>query len=438
MKKWIGLTGFITLASIAAGVPYWTGVEVEKHFGYFHQTLLPSNQWKLTGYEFERGWFDSQAQASFFYSLFAADDYQVKLQHHIAHGWQPLQTSTIDTQVSLAALQGAKIGQFSPLVDLHTQVQLTGENRSTLTLFPFSVEDSSQQIQLSWTQAQARIETTPTLSPLKAWLELPALTWQHASQQITLQQLQVNSELLSGLHDLGLGTTRITLEKIAMQLNGLLPSVLSQFEAVIHNQLQEQFLNSDWLLHSARLDFGSLQLTAAKLGISLQHWHAHSARNLKAALLLDMRELSAVQRNLSLMSALMQYGVPLLDNAPEVFINHLELHHGAEALQLTAHAKMNKVNMQALFNPNLLLQDLVAELALQVDKALFIALLEQYFMYYQFPKAHELAQNRVNALIAQQWLQFEPKTEKLNLQLVFKNNLLQVNGMSRNLGGVFN
>jgi uncharacterized protein YdgA (DUF945 family) len=437
MKKWIGLTGVITLASVAAGVPYWTGVEVEKHFGYFHQTLLPSSQWKLTSYEFERGWLNSQAQASFFYSLFAADDYQVKLQHHIAHGWQPLHTSTIDTQVSLAALQGANIGQFSPLADLHTQVQVTGENSSTLTLFPFSAQDLNQQIQLSWTQAQAKIETTPTLFPMKARLELPALTWQQAQQKVTLQQLQVDSQLPSGLHDLGLGTTRIKLAKLAMQLNGLLPSVLSQSEAVIHNQLQEQFLNSDWQLHSAQLDVGNLQLTAAKLGIKLQHWHAHSARNLKAALL-DIRELSAVQRNLGLIGALMQYGVPLLDNAPEIFVNNLELHHGAEELQLTAHAKINKVNMQALFDPNLLLQDLVAELALRVDKALFIALLEQYFAYYQVPKAHELAQNRVNALITQQWLQLEPKTEKLNLQLVFKNNLLQVNGVNKNLGRVFN
>ncbi|MEN9849771.1 MAG: hypothetical protein RL368_2511 [Pseudomonadota bacterium] len=433
MKKWIGL--FIILASIAAGVPYWTGVEVEKHFGYFHQTLLPSNQWKLTSYEFERGWLNSQAQASFFYSLFAADDYQVKLQHHISHGWQPLHTSTIDTQVSLAALQGANIGQFSPLADLHTQVQVTGENSSTLTLFPFSAQDLNQQI--SWTQAQAKIETTPTLSPMKARLELPALTWQHAQQKITLQQLQIDSELPSGLHDLGLGTTRVKLAKSAIQLNGLLPSMLSQFEAVIHNQVQEQFLNSDWQLYSAQLDVGNLQLTAAKLGITLQHWHAHSARNLKAALL-DIRTLSAVQRNLGLIGALMQYGVPLLDNAPEVFINHLELHHGAEELQLTAHAKMNKVNMQALFDPHLLLQDLVAEMGLQVDKTLFIALIEQYFVYYQLPKPHELAQNKVNTLITQQWLLFEPKTEKLNLQLSFKNNVLQVNGVSRNMDGIFN
>jgi len=432
MKKWIGL--FIILASVTAGVPYWTGVEVEKHFGYFHQTLLPSNQWKLTSYEFERGWLDSQAQASFFYSLFAADDYQVKLQHHIAHGWQPLHTSTIDTQVSLAALQGAKIGQFSPLADLHTQVQVTGENSSTLTLFPFSAQDANQQI--SWTQAQAKIETTPTLSPMKARLELPELTWQHTQQKIALQQLQIDSELPSGLHDLGLGTTRVKLVKSSIQLNGLLPSVLSQFDAVIHNQLQEQFLNSDWQLHSAQLEIGSLQLTAAKLGITLQHWHAHSVRNLKAALL-DMRDLSAVQRNLSMIGALMQYGVPLLDNAPEVFVNNLELHHGTAELQLTAHAKMNKVNMQALFDPSLLLQDLVAELVLRVDKALFIALVEQYFAYYQIPKAHELAQNRVDTLITQHWLRLEPKTEKLNLQLVFKNNLLQVNGESRNLSRVF-
>lgn len=434
MKKWV-LICLIGLG-IVGGVPYWTGVEVEKHFGYAHQTLLPSNQWKLTSYQFDRGWLSSNAQASFFYSLFAADDYQVQIQHQIAHGWQPLHTTTIDTQFSLAALQGAHIGQFSPLADLHTQVQLTGENSSVLTVFPCALSDNAQQLQLNWAQAQGKIYTTPTLSPLSASFELPSLMWQHAHQQLALEKLQIDSELPSGIQELLLGTIHAKLGKLKLQSDELLPSSLQQLTLLMNNQLQDQFLNSHWQLRSEQLNVGTLQFTAAQLEIGLQHWHAHSTRNLKTALL-DLRDLPAVQRNLGMMGAMIQYGIPLLDHTPEIILNRLHLQHALGELNLSAQAKINKMNMQAIFNPILLLQELVAELKMRVSKALLVELLAQYFSYLHQPQSRELATTKIEQLIAQKWFIVEPETHTLRIWLSFQNNDLQVNGMSKSFNSLY-
>jgi len=365
---------FITTSAI----PYWTGIEAERQFALFNQSIYPLINLKLLNSHYQRGWFSSQAQSTF-ETQDSSDpvpqDQRFIFVHEIDHGFLPIQSTSIDTTLHTVPNFVSDPKAFTEdigILNIHTVLKANGNGMSTFTIPAQVFNLAEAPIQLSWPQLHGSLYFRYDFATLQAELIIPEIQIKRESQHIIISDLILKANLHQDIAELMLGKVQLSSSQVKWQGH---PQFSGQLDHIVLSA-DTQAVDKTYLKMILQTQLKTAQVNETVYGpgqchLELNHLHAPTLSQIKKRLT-DSRHqgLSPEQMNVVMLGVLMQYGPTLLNQAPELAIHSLKLQtvngnvHGQMAL------KLNQFKIEYLLNPWALGEAIHADLALSIPQSL--------------------------------------------------------------------
>ncbi|MEK7991614.1 MAG: DUF945 family protein [Thiotrichaceae bacterium] len=365
-KKWLFPSGVIIIV-VGLVVPYWIGIKAEHEFSNLNKTLPIVGQWHPVGANYQRGWFQSQAQTTF--RPKQLNQQYVTLKHDIQHSITPLQPTTIKTTLQTdtetqSFLQYIFAGR-SPFV-MKTDVYLTG-GTSYLQIAPFSMRQGQQAF--VWQGLKGQINFGLNGEYLENQFVIPEFSLETQYGKIELQGVKLNGQVKQN-QQLYVGQLQLQVEKVSANGSGQLPVQLNKIQVIVNNDLIGEYLDFSAHAQAQDLQVGQQRYQPHYFDAEIKHIHEPTLSQWRNALqAYDPQSVSPIDWNFMQLSLLAQYGTALLNHQLEMNVNqfHVETQVGEISgqfhLQVEADDASNAPN---LFNPFAFLNRLQATISLSI------------------------------------------------------------------------
>lgn len=412
-KKWL-FPSIVAIAIISLVVPYWVGLKAEHEFSTLNQTLPTVGQWQPTNANYQRGWFQSQAQTTF--RPAQLNQQYLTFQHDIQHSIIPLQPTVIETTLQTDSETQSFLqyifGGRAPFV-MKTEVYLTGGS-SYLQIAPFSMRQGEQAF--IWQGLQGQVNFGLHGEYLENQFVVPQFTLKTQYGKIELQDIQLNGQA-KPQQEIYVGQLQLQIGKIAALGSGQLPVELNQIQIIANNDLNNNYLNFGIHAQAQDLQIAQQHYQPHYIDVAIQHIHAPTFNQWRNALRgLNLQTISPSDWDFMQLSLLMQYGVALLNHQPEVNVSqfHIQTHAGEVSGNFHLHIdKETSNNTPNLFNPLAFLNRLQATFTLSLPKDIVETMLS--------PQQKQYLLNN-NLLIA--------NTETYKTQIKLNNGFIDANGIN--------
>lgn len=441
LKRFLIFGGFLLLASLAI-IPYWTGVEAERQFKQFLQTVPPYT-FALQETNYQRGWLHSSARTVYqVQNLATFSTQQLVLVHRIQHALPPyfdtvIQSTVMPDPKATTEAAPAQTTQFhtdfAPM-SVNTTVALNGDMRSQIAMPTVALHRPADQTAVQWHNFSGEIHLSQHAQQIENQIQLPQLQYGSTAGELQLQDLFLNANLTQGLLGFLTGQGRLTIGQIHLKSALINATQLNQFQLQWHNEIENELLNivisldlNHILIDQQRYGPGHLQLT-------LRNLYAPALNELQLALDSASNATGNAQHWL-MISALMQHLPQLLAKQP--YIHLQDFYFDTPSGRSQGHLLVNVTPTESinLFNPNALIQLLNANMQLQLPENalhnLIAVLLEQPLT--QAP-ASPLVTQQVQTLVNQGWLTTQPDNALYHSHITLEHGVLTVNGRQQPLG----
>jgi len=251
MKRLLG--GILVLAVLAfvalGAASYWFGVQTEREYKAMMQRSADWQNFKLTGEEYTRGVFSSEAKATLELAnpppLPSPDDSgeekpfpsKVMLVHQISHGPVPFgmlphavgimrpALAVIETKASIdprfkELFKELKLPENRlPTMDMFTVLKWGGEGDTHWTIHPFKGElGEAEKVAVDFSGLKLRIEFTPGFRRFKGSLSMDGLEAAAPEEwDLTLKRMSGTFDQVEGMSGIYLGDMTYTLELIGFK-----------------------------------------------------------------------------------------------------------------------------------------------------------------------------------------------------------------------------
>ncbi len=251
MKRLLG--GILVLAVLAfvalGAASYWFGVQTEREYKAMIQRSADWQNFKLTGEEYTRGVFSSEAKATLELAnpppLPSPDDSgeekpfpsKVMLVHQISHGPVPFgmlphavgimrpALAVIETKASIdprfkELFKELKLPENRlPAMDMFTVLKWGGEGDTHWTIHPFKGElGEAEKVAVDFSGLKLRIEYTPGFRRFKGSLSMDGLEAAAPEEwDLTLKRMSGTFDQVEGMSGIYLGDVTYTLELIGFK-----------------------------------------------------------------------------------------------------------------------------------------------------------------------------------------------------------------------------
>lgn len=366
-------------------IPYLTGIVTEKHILAYYQSSPPNQPVKTLEHQYQRGWFESFAQAvvEIPKTLPLENHHRYLLTHQIKHGWVPIQSVFIDTTITpypqphLATPVSTQLKATNTLpeqekrwIKIQTRVQTNGDSVSELFSSPISLTLETMKIQGQQLQGELTVKKQSS----RLTTELDGYHWQITN---TEQHIIIGQWILKGT---------LQIEE-AQPLQGEGDLLITQLQLNHHQspkltlaKIKGGGINyqlTDHLALTATTQIAQIQFEDDTIGpatgeIKVQHWHLSSlSKLLNKWMQISPSQMSSSQLKMSLLQLVPQ-GIVFLQNTPALQINafKLQTRQGEVTGNLQLQVQPFKFTPFILFKPALLKQKVQGSLDLRVPRAL--------------------------------------------------------------------
>ncbi|RKZ56590.1 MAG: hypothetical protein DRR08_21340 [Candidatus Parabeggiatoa sp. nov. 2] len=453
MKKIILVIALLILAAVST-IPYWTGIEAEKRFTKLNHKFYPAANMKLVDTTYQRGWFRSVAQSTFEMSEAsntAANDGRLTFVHDIDHGFLPITDATIHTtlrtgsDMEVQSTEGSKIeaqastqkflnnifvstsvSEKPTLLDMRTKVQINGDTVSTLKIPPLTVKYDKAHLQ--WQGLQGKVYTKHNLAAVRTEIHTPQIQLETDKGRIVVQNAKLQISVQPGadskqsaslsiadilLH--GKQTPQVKLEGIQVEGNN----------NIVSNKL----------MITVKTGLLQAQVGADRYGpgygdFELKNWHMPTLSRLQNTWVKTQNQ--GLPKEMAMLR-LAPEGMALLKHSPEFAITRLNLNmpEGEVRGQLWVKMAPFEGGIFALFNPQLLINAISAQLEMHIPQALLRQLTEE-----TSPGAQPTARKTIGQHL-KTWVEKgilipdEDNKDYYRSQIHLEGGVLQVNGQPR-------
>ncbi|MCV6638534.1 DUF945 family protein [Candidatus Albibeggiatoa sp. nov. NOAA] len=412
-KKWLFPT-IVALVIAGLVIPYWVGLKAEHEFSVLKQTLPVVGEWHPVGANYERGWFQSQAQTTF--RPEQLDQTYVTFNHDIQHSITPFQPTTINTTLQTdgetqSFLQYIFAGR-SPFI-MKTDIYLSS-GTSYLQVAPFSMRQGEQAF--IWQGLQGQINFGLNGEYLENQFVIPEFSLQTQYGKIELQGIQLNGQAKQN-RQLYVGQLQLQVEKVATLSSGQSPMQLNKIQVIANNDLVDDYLNFAVHAQAQDLQVGQQVYQPHYFDAELKHIHEPTLMEWRNALqAYSSKSIAPTEWNFMQLSLLAKYGTALLNHQPEMSVSQFQIQthagkvSGKLSLQVTEDNGSSPAN---LMNPFAIINRLQADVSLSMPQEVIETTIQ--------PQQKQWLLNN-KLLIA--------GAEGYEMQLKLKNGFVDANGLS--------
>ncbi|ATZ94488.1 YdgA family protein [Dickeya fangzhongdai] len=261
-KKTVVAAGIvIALAAAWGGASWFTGKQIEQHIGEVTDNLnnglknaYPQAGIKVTFRDYQRGIFTSQVAlvvqsdgSDARQHLLAANE-EVVFNTTVFHGPFPLTASQFSLKPAMAAVHGElantdsvkalfELTKNKPFITADSRIDYSGDTHSAVTLEALDVQ--SPEMKANFSGTTLLVDLAGDLRAGKVMGNVANLTMekpnlQGQNEKLTLQDLALNSDTRKGKFDLEVGDVKLTLKKLALDVQGGDSLALNDFALVNH------------------------------------------------------------------------------------------------------------------------------------------------------------------------------------------------------------
>jgi len=428
MKKIILVIALLILAAVST-IPYWTGIEAEKRFTKLNHKFYPAANMKLVDTTYQRGWFRSVAQSTFEMSEAsntAANDGRLTFVHDIDHGFLPITDATIHTtlrtgsDMEVQSTEGSKIeaqastqkflnnifvstsvSEKPTLLDMRTKVQINGDTVSTLKIPPLTVKYDKAHLQ--WQGLQGKVYTKHNLAAVRTEIHTPQIQLETDKGRIVVQNAKLQISVQPGA-------------------DSKQSASLSIADILLHGKQTPQVKLEGIQVEGNNNIVSNKLMITVKTGLLQAQVGADRYKTQNQGLPKEMA-----------MLRLAPEGMALLKHSPEFAITRLNLNmpEGEVRGQLWVKMAPFEGGIFALFNPQLLINAISAQLEMHIPQALLRQLTEE-----TSPGAQPTARKTIGQHL-KTWVEKgilipdEDNKDYYRSQIHLEGGVLQVNGQPR-------
>ncbi|MDM8560004.1 YdgA family protein [Candidatus Parabeggiatoa sp. HSG14] len=383
MKKILLLVAFLIFVTGSSGIPYWTGVEVERQFTHFNHEFYPVANLKLVDTTYQRGWLRSYAQSTF--EPIGVSDLNSKeghfiLAHEIDHGFLPVQSTLIRTtlhtlnphiELTKISLQKEQAIADAPLLEVHTTVQINGDSVSTLKIPSLTLKNDNAHLQ--WQGLHGNVYVKHNFATILAEIHSPQIQLKTDQGQIVMQGLSLNADVQPSKANFMQGTGDLSIANVQLASKLIQPVKLEGLKLIAKNNIVNDNLMVAVQTKLQQISVDNKNYGSSYIDFKIQNWHVPTLSRIKNTLVkMHHQGLSVTQQSNIAMFRLMPYGLTLLKNAPEFTINQLNVNTPKGKLRGKMRVKVESFdgNFLVLFNPSLLLNALNVQLDMLISQSL--------------------------------------------------------------------
>jgi hypothetical protein len=399
-------------------IPYWTGIEAEKQLDHFNQAFYPTMNIQLVENDYQRGWFQSQAQSTLEIPktlVFSSPHHRLVVRHEIEHGFLPIQPTLIHTQLQTDTHE-------TTFLQINTVVQGNGESISTFEMKPLTFQEEKIHLQLGNLQGKVRTQFPSTLAQVELHNSQIQLTTE--IYQLLMQNVILNTELQTTPSEFLQGVGYLTVEQsdFLPRKQPLTPLRFQKIHLVGHNDIL-----SDYLTIAITLDLPYLGIGTDSYGpnwgkLELRHWHIPSLNALITNFMATRQQNLLPSSTYLTLFKLIPDGINLLQHHPEVAVTDLKINTAAGELQGTMQLQFESTqfNYFTLLNPIELFNRLQVQANIHLPRSLLATITNWAEMNFPLPQEQGIRWDKLITL--------EPNADYFSVQLQLEKGVFQVNG----------
>lgn len=354
----------------AAALPYWFGMQAEDAHNAMLQKITEGGELTITNSSFQRGWFESTADATF--AITDLPGASLSVLHRVSHGPLPLDEdfqpmpllARLKSQISIS-LPGGVVKL--PPMNGKTTVYLAGNSVTRLEMEPYKKPapkaGEAEPFELEWKGLSGEFALSADYKNLKGEMNAPALQFAFKNGSFSMNKLQLSMDTQESASGLDTGSMTFGVDKLSMDdktkaekisIDGLRLSTSTQEAAGnVNSTLTFQFRG---------LEAGGSKQGAGQIGMQLRKLDvATLVKFQKEVRELRKQKLPPEQVNMMVLGKTMELLGQLAKKSPELEITKLSFK--AEDGEVTGRAKfvLDGSQLDVSGNPMLMLKALSGE-----------------------------------------------------------------------------
>lgn len=354
----------------AAALPYWFGMQAEDAHNAMLQKISEGGELTITNSSFQRGWFESTADATF--AITDLPGASLSVLHRVSHGPLPLDEdfqpmpllARLKSQISIS-LPGGVVKL--PPMNGKTTVYLAGNSVTRLEMEPYKKAapkaGETEPFELEWKGLNGEFALSADYKNIKGDMNAPLLQFAFKNGSFSMNKLQLSIDTQESASGLDTGSMAFGVDKFSMddktkgeQINieGLRLSTSTQEAAGnVNSTLTFQFRGLE--AGGSRQGAGQIGMQLRKLDVATLVKFQKEVRELRK------QKLPPEQVNMMVMGKTMELLGQLAKKSPELEITRLSFK--AEDGEVTGRAKfvLDGSQLDVSGNPMLMLKALSGE-----------------------------------------------------------------------------
>ncbi len=421
---------FFTIGSLLFGfivfIPYWTGVEAEKHFRQFNQHY-PTQDARIILKEatYDRGWLVSSAQSTFEITTNKTVQ-RLILSHEIEHGFLPIYPTVVHTIIAPQSdvVQWLR-AQESPMM-VKTTLRLDGSGDSEIRIIPIYLNASDKPAQLKVQSITGSLHFTPNFTQITGEFHLPRAELETDKGIVQLNNTIFTTNLQTQSYEMWLGTHQWQIGELSLLSHEFPALTLRQLNLSLENQVVEHYLKLNLLAKLQQFLVKQDNQGQGSLAVELHHLDINNINQLRQTVAHFTQSTNA-QKNILLVGKLLQQTMGLLNDQPELVIPQFTFSSPQGQLTGNFSLGVEKVDTMAWLYPAALLESVRGEFALHVPEPLLKQLLTAIL---QPTEENNDPKTTAQALIAK-WLEngfMVQQEQTYHIQAKLQRGTLDLNG----------
>lgn len=354
----------------AAALPYWFGMQAEEAHNAMLQKISEGGELTITNSSFQRGWFESTADATF--AITDLPGASLSVLHRISHGPLPLDDdfqlmpllARLKSQISISLPGG--VVKLPPMNGKAT-VYLAGNSVTRLEMEPYKKAapkaGEAEPFELEWKGLSGEFALSADYKNLKGEMNAPLLQFAFKNGSFSMNKLHLSMDTQESPSGLDTGSMTFGVDKFSMDdktkgeqisIDGLRLSTSTQEAAGnVNSTLTFQFRG---------LEAGGTKQGAGQIGMQLRKLDvATLVKFQKEVRDLRKQKLPPEQVNMMVLGKTMELLGQLAKKSPELEITKLSFK--AEDGEVTGRAKfvLDGSQLDVSGNPMLMLKALSGE-----------------------------------------------------------------------------
>lgn len=354
----------------AAALPYWFGMQAEEAHNAMLQKITEGGELTVTNSSFQRGWFESTADATF--GITDLPGASLSVLHRVSHGPLPLDDdfqlmpllARLKSQISIS-LPGGVVKL--PPMNGKTTVYLAGNSVTRLEMEPYKKAGpkagEAEPFELEWKGLSGEFDLSADYKNLKGEMNAPLLQFAFKNGSFSMNKLHLNMDTQESASGLDTGSMTFSVDKLSMDdkakgeqigIEGLRLSTSTQEAAGnVNSTLTFQFRGLE--AGGAKQGAGQIGMQLRKLDVATLVKFQKEVRDLRK------QKLPPEQVNMMVLGKTMELLGQLAKKSPELEITKLSFK--AEDGEVTGRAKfvLDGSQLDVSGNPMLMLKALSGE-----------------------------------------------------------------------------